>query len=158
MTNLFQSSHSVMSDSLRPHRLQHARAPCPSPTSRVHPKPCPLSSWCHPAISSSFAPFSHLQSFPASGSFPMSQVFASGGQSIGVSASTSILPMNIQDLSPLGWTGWISLPDFIFLGSKITADCDYSHEIKRCLRLKRKAMTNLDSVLKSRHHFTKQGP
>ena len=103
-------THSVVSDSLRPHESQHARPPCPSATSRVHPNPHPLSRWCHPTISSSVVPFSScLQSFPASGSFPMSQLFTSGGQSIGVSASTSVLPVNIQDWSPLGWTGWISL-------------------------------------------------
>ena len=103
-------SHSVMSDSLRPHGLQYARLPCPSPTPRVYSNSCSLSRWCHPIISSSVVPFSsHLQSFPASGSFQMSQFFASGGQSIGVSASTSGLPMNIQDWFPLGWTGWISL-------------------------------------------------
>ena len=92
------------------HGLQHARLPCPSPTPRACSNSCPLSWWCHPTISSSVVPFSSgLQSFPASGSFQMSQLFASGGQSIGVSASTSILPMNSQDWSPLGWTGWISL-------------------------------------------------
>ena len=102
-----QFSCSVMSDSLRPHEPQHARPPCPSPTPRVHPNPCPLSWWCHPTISS-FVPFSScLQSFPASGSFPMSQLFTLGGQSIGV--STSVLPMNTQNWSSLGWTGWISL-------------------------------------------------
>ena len=92
-----QFSHSVMSDSSRPHELQHARPPCPSPTPGVHPNPCPLSQWCHPTISSSVILFSSCpQSFPASGSFQMSQLFASGGQSIGVSASTSVLPMNTQ--------------------------------------------------------------
>ena len=106
----FQFSHSVMSDSLRPHEPQHARPTCPSPTLRVYPNPCPLSRWCHPTISSSVIPFSSCpQSFPASGSFPMSQLFTSGGQSIGASASASLLPMNTQDQSPLGWTGWISL-------------------------------------------------
>ena len=105
-----QFSSSVVSDSLWPREPQHARPPCPSPTPRVHPKPCPLSQWCHPTISSSVVPFSScLQSFPASGSFQMSQLFASGGQSIGVSASTSVPPMNTQNWSPLGWTGWISL-------------------------------------------------
>ena len=105
-----QFSYSVVSDSLWPHGLQHTRAPCPSPTPRVYSNSCPLSRWCHPTISSPVVPFSsHLQSFPASGSFPMSQLFASGSQSIGVSASASVLPMNIQDWFPLGWTGWISL-------------------------------------------------
>ena len=105
-----QFSHSVVSDSLRPHELQHARPPCPSPTPRVYANSCPSSRWCHPAISSSIVPFSSCpQSFPASGSFPISQLFASGGQSIRVSASASVLPMNTQDWSPLGWTGWISL-------------------------------------------------
>ena len=105
-----QFSRSVMSNSLQPHGLQHARLPCLSPTPGVHPNPCPLSWWCHPTISSSAIPFSScLQSFPASGSFQMSQLFALGGQSTGVSASASVLPMNTQDWSPLGWTGWISL-------------------------------------------------
>ena len=95
---------------LQPHGLQHARPPCLSPTPGVYSNSCPLSQWCHPTISSSVIPFSScLQSFPASGSFQMSQVFASGGQSIGVSASASVFPMNIQDWFPLGWTGWISL-------------------------------------------------
>ena len=105
-----QFSHSVVSNSLQPHRLQHARPPCPSPTPGVYSKSCPLSQWCHPTVSSSVIPFSsHLQSFPASGSFPMSQFFASGSQSIGVSASASVLPKNIQDWFPLRWTGLISL-------------------------------------------------
>ena len=108
--NSVQFSCSVKSDSLWPHGLQHARPPCPSPTPGVHPDPCPLSRWCHPIISSSVVPFSScFQSFPASGSFPMSQLYASCGQSTGVSASASVLPMNIQDWFPLGWTGWISL-------------------------------------------------
>ena len=99
-----------MSNSLQSHGLQHARLPCPSPTPGASSNSCPLSRWCHPTISSSVIPFSScLQSFPASGSFPRSQFFASGGQSIGVSASTSVLPMNIQDWFPFGWTGWISL-------------------------------------------------
>ena len=95
---------------LRPHGLQHARPPCPWPTPRVYSNPYPLSGWWHPTISSSVVPFSScLQSFPASGSFPMTQLFASYGQSTGVSATASVLPMNIQDWFPLGWTGWISL-------------------------------------------------
>ena len=105
-----QFSWSVMSDSLPPHGLQHARPPCPSPTPGACSNSCPSSQWCHPTISSCVIPFSScLQSFPESGSFPMSQFFSSGGQSIGVSASASVLPMNIQDWSPLGWTGLISL-------------------------------------------------
>ena len=105
-----QFSRSVMSDSLRPHEPLHARPPCPSPTPGVHPNPCPLSRWCHPNILSSVVPFSSCpQSFPASKSFPMSQLFASGGQSIGVSASTSVFPVNTQDWFTLGWTAWISL-------------------------------------------------
>ena len=103
-----QFSRSVMSDSLQPHELQHARPPCPSSTPRVHTNSCPSSQRCHPAMSSSVFPFSSCpQSLPASGSFPMSQLFAWGGQSIGVSAS--VLPMNTQNWSPLEWTGWISL-------------------------------------------------
>ena len=99
-----------MSDSLWPHGLQHARLPCPSPTPGASSNSCPSSQWCHPTISSSFIPFSScLQSFPVSGSFPVSQFFPSGGQSIGVSSSTSVLLINIQDRFPLGWTGWISL-------------------------------------------------
>ena len=105
-----QFSHSAISDSLQPHELQHARPPGPSPTPGVHPNPCPLSQWCHPTISSSVVPFSSCpKSFPASGSFQMSQLFTSGGQSIGVSASKSVLPMNTQDRFPLGLIGWISL-------------------------------------------------
>ena len=105
-----QFSPSVASDSLRPHELQHPRPPCPTPTPGAYPNSRPLSQWCHPTISSSVVSLSSFpQSFPASGSFQMSQLFTSGGQRIGVSASASVLPMNIQDWSPLGWTGWISL-------------------------------------------------
>ena len=101
-----QFSCSVVYDSLRPHGLQHTRPPCPSPTPGIYPNSCPLSRWCHLTISSSVVPFSSCpQSFPASGAFPMSQLFASGGQNIGVSASTSVLPMNTQEWFPLGWTG-----------------------------------------------------
>ena len=108
----FSSVQSVTSDSLQPHGLQHSRLPWPSPTPGAYSNSCPLSRWCHPTISPSVAPFSScLQSFPASGSFPMSQFFVSGGQIIGVSASASVLPMNIQDWFPLGWTGWISLQE-----------------------------------------------
>ena len=99
-----------MSDSLQPHEPQHARPPCPSSTHEVYPSSCPLSWWCHSIISSSVILFSScLQYFPTSGSFQMSQLFASGGQNIGVSASTSVLPINTWEWSPLGWTGWISL-------------------------------------------------
>ena len=105
-----QFSHSVMSDSLRPHTLQHIRLPCPSSTPGAYSNSCPLCRWCHATISSSVGPFSScLQYFPASGSFTMSQLFASGGHSIGASASASLLPMNTQDWSPLRWTSWISL-------------------------------------------------
>ena len=113
MSQLFASvqfSHSVVSDSLRPHESQHARPPCPSPSPGVHSHSCPLIRWCHPAISSSFIPFSSCpQSLPGSESFAMSQLFAWGGQSTGVSALASFLPKNTQGWSPSEWTGWISL-------------------------------------------------
>jgi len=113
-----QFSHSVMSNSLQSHVLQHARPPCPLSTLGVYSNSCPLSWWCHPTISSSVVPFSScLQSFPASGSFLISQFFSSGGQGIVVSASVSVFPVNIQDWFPLGWTGWI----FIF--SSVTQSC-----------------------------------
>ena len=106
----FQFSRSVMSNSWWPHELQHTRPPCPSPTPRVHLNSCPSSQWCHPAISSSVISFSSCpQSLPASESFPMSQLFAWGGQNTGVPALASVLPVNTQDLSPLEWNGWISL-------------------------------------------------
>ena len=104
-----QFSHSALSNSLWPHELQQARPPCPSPTAGVYANLCPLNWWCHPTISSSGVPFSWLYSFSASGALQMSQLFAAGGQGIGVSASTSVLPMNTQDWSHLGWTGWIFL-------------------------------------------------
>ena len=104
-----QFSRSAVSDSLQPHEWQHTRPPCPSPTLEAYSNSCPSSWWCQPAISSSVVPFSRSHSLPASGSFAMSQLFAWGGQSIGVSASASVLPMNIQDWSPLRWTGWIFL-------------------------------------------------
>ena len=108
MFSSVQFSHSVVSAFLQPHEPQYARPPCPSPTPGAYPNSCPLSGWCHPITSSFVIPFSsRLQSFPASGSFQMSQLFTSGGQSIGVTASTSVLPMNTQDWSPLGRTGWI---------------------------------------------------
>ena len=107
---IYQFSHSVVSDSLWPHELQHARPPCPSPSPRVHSNSCPSSQWCHPAISSSVNPFSSCpQSLPASESFPMSQLFVWGGQSTGASALASVLPKKSQDWSPSEWTGWISL-------------------------------------------------
>ena len=103
-----QFSSPVIFDSLQPQRLQHTRFPCPSPTPRACSNSCPSSQWCHPTISSSIDPFFYcLQSFPASGSFPKNRLFTSGGQSIGVSALASVLPMNTQDWSPLEWTGWI---------------------------------------------------
>ena len=105
-----QFSRSVVSDSLRPHEPQHARPPCPSPTPGLHSNSCPLSQWCHTAISSSVVPFASCpQSLPASESFPMNQLFTWGGQNIGVSASESVLPINTQDWSPLEWISWISL-------------------------------------------------
>ena len=108
--NWVQFSCSVVSDSLWPHGLQHTRLLCPLPTPGAYSNSCPLSQWCHPTISSSVIPFSScLQSFPASGSFPMSWFFTSGGQSTGVPASASVLPMNSQGWFPLEWTGWISL-------------------------------------------------
>ena len=107
---MYQFSCSVMSNSLKPHESQQARPPCPSPAPEVYPNSCPSSWWCHPAISSSVVPFSSCpQSLPASGSFPVSQLFTWGGQSTGISASASVLPMNTQDWSPLEWTCWISL-------------------------------------------------
>ena len=110
MFSSVQFSHSVMTDSLWSHGPRHVRPPCPLPIPRIYPNPCTLSQWCHPTISFSVIPFfSCLQSFPASGSSQINQLFSSGGQSIGVSASTSVLPMNTQDWSPLGWTGWIFL-------------------------------------------------
>ena len=108
-SNSIKFSHSVVSDSLRPQGLQHARPSCPSPTPGAYSNSCPLSRWCHPTISSSVVPFSHLQSFAASESFPKNQFFTSGGQRIGVSASASVFPMNIQDWFSLGLTDWISL-------------------------------------------------
>ena len=117
-TSSIQFSRSAVSDSLRPHGLQHTRPPCPSSTPTVYSNSCPLSQWCHPTISSSVIPFSScLQFFPASGSVQKSQFFVSGGQSIGVSASASVLPVNIQDWFPLGLTGLISLQSIYMLDS-----------------------------------------
>ena len=134
-----QFSRSVVSDSLWPHESQHSTPRCPSPTPRVYSNLCPSSWWCHSAISSSVVPFSSCpQSLPASGSFPVSQLFTWGGQSTGVSASASFLPMNIQDWSPLGWTGWTSLQSkglsrvfsnttvqkHQFFGSQLSSQCN----------------------------------
>ena len=120
-----QFSHSVTSDYLQPHGLKHARPPCPSPVPRAYSNSCPSHRWWHPTISSSVIPFSfHLQPFPASESFQMSQFFSSGGQSIGVSAAASVLQMNIQDWFPLGWTGWI------FLQSKGSQESSQYHSSK----------------------------
>ena len=122
-----QFSHSVVSDSLRPHEPQHARPLCPSPTPRVYPNSCPLSQWCHTTFYSSVIPLSSCpQSFPASGSFQMSQFFASGGQGIGVSALALVLPMNIQDWFPLGWTDLISL-----LSSSVQFSCSVMYDSLR---------------------------
>ena len=121
-----QFSHSVVSDSLRPHKPQHARPPCPSPTPGVHSDSCPSSQWCHPAISSSVVPFSSCpQSLPASESFPMSQLFSWGGQSTGVSALASFLPKKSQGWSPSEWTGWISLQSIanVYLGLFWSRNC-----------------------------------
>ena len=121
-----------MSDSLWPHELHHARPPCPSPTPGVHPNPCPLSQWCHPTISSSVIPFSSCpQSFPASGSFQMSQLFESGGQSIGVSASASVFPTNIQDWFPLGWRWWNSSWAMLLMVTLICSSFFFSFEVLR---------------------------
>ena len=116
-------SRSVISDSFRPHGLQHTRLPCPSLSPRACPNSGPLSRWCHPTISSSVVPFSCFLSFPASRTFPMSQFFASGGQSIGASASASVLPVNVQGWFPLGWTGWLSL---CLVVSSVHYDIQYS--------------------------------
>ena len=123
---------------LQPHELQHARPPCPSPSPGVYPNSCPSSRWCHPAISSSVVPFySCPKSLRASGSFPMSQLFVCSGQSIGVSASSSVLPMNTQDLSPLGWTGWIFLQSKglsrVFSNTSLHPAKNFHHLILDCL-------------------------
>ena len=128
MYSNIQFSCSVVSNSLWPHGLQHARPPCPSPTPGVYPNSCPLSRWCHPTISSSVVPFSsRLQSFPASGSFQMSQFFPSGGPSVEVSASALILPMNTQDWSLLEWTGWISAVQSNIMYSYLSTFCEIIH-------------------------------
>ena len=137
-----QFSHSVTSDSLRSHESQHARPPCPSPTPRVHSNSCPSSQWCYPAISSSVVPFSSCpKSLPASGSFPMSQFFTSGGQCIRVSASASVLPMNIQDWFPLGWTGWISLQSKGL--SRVFSNCSKASILRRSAFLYSPTLTSI---------------
>ena len=148
-----QFSRSVLSDSLQPYELKHAMPPCPSPTPRVYPNSCPSSWWCYPAVSCSVVSFSSCpQSLPASRSFPMSQLFAWGVQSIGVSASASVLPMNTHHFMANRWGTVEIVTDFIFLGSKTIADSDCSHKFKRCLLLLgRKTMTNPDNALKSRN-------
>ena len=144
-----QFSRSVVSDSLRPHELQHARPSCPSPTPGVYTNSSSSSRWCHPAISSSVVPFSSCpQSLPASGSFPMSQLFTWGGQSIGVSASVSVLPMNTQGWSPLGWTGWISLQSSGKCKSK--QQCDITWYLPEWLASKRTQITSLRKGMEKR--------
>ena len=141
-------NYSVMSNSLQPHGLQHPRPPCSSPTPGVYSNSCPLSQWCHPAISASDALFSFCPwSFPASGSFPMTQFFASGGQSIGASASASVLPMNIQDWFPLGRIGWISLL------SKGLSGVFSNTTVQKCQFFG--AQSSLWSTLKSVHNYWK---
>ena len=151
-SKLVQFSRSIMSDSLWPHRLQHPRPPCPSPTPGAYPNSCPSSQWYHPTISSSVIPFSFcLQSFPASGAFPVSQFFASGGQGIGVSTSTSVLPTNIQDWFPLGLTGWISLlskgPSRVFSNTTVQ-----KHQFFCTQLLYSPALTSIHDYWKS-HNF-----
>ena len=138
-----QFSHSVVSDSLRSHELQHARPPCLPPSPGVHSNSCPSSQWCHPAISYSVVPFSScLQSLPATESFPMSQLFAWGGQSIGVSALASFLSKNTQDWSPLEWTGWISLQSkgLSRVFSNTTIHCNEHHFIVMIIKWIRKVL------------------
>ena len=147
-----------MSDSLRPHELQHARPPCPSPTPGVHPNSCPSNRWCHPAISSSVIPFSSCpQSLPASESFPMSQLLAWGGQSIGVSSLASVLPMNTQDWSPLGWTGWISLQSKrlsrVFSNTTIQRHQFFSAQLFFTVQLSHAYMTTRKTIALTRRTF-----
>ena len=134
MRSVSHFSRSVVCNALQPCEPQHARPSCPSPTPGAYSNSCPLSRWCRPTISSSVVPFSSRpQSFPASGSFPITQFFESGGQSTGVSASTSVLPMNIQDWSPLGCTGWISLQSKglsrVFSNTKVQKDQFFSAQL-----------------------------
>ena len=151
-SKLVQFSRSIVSNSLWPHGLQHPRPPCPSPTPGAYPNSCPSSQWYHPTISSSVIPFSFcLQSFPASGAFPVSQFFASGGQGIGVSTSTSVLPTNIQDWFPLGLTGWISLlskgPSRVFSNTTVQ-----KHQFFCTQLLYSPALTSIHDYWKS-HNF-----
>ena len=138
MFSSVQFSRSVVSDPLQSHESQHARPPCPSPTPGVYPNSCPSSRWCHSAISSSVFPFSSCpQSLPASESFPMSKLFAWGGQSIGISASASVLPMNIQDWSPLGWIGYIhpnvqELPDLFSSNNLESLNIVHDSRMRAC--------------------------
>ena len=143
-----QFSCSVVSDSLQPHEPQPAGSPCPSPTFRVYSNSCPLSQWCHPTISSSVVPFSFPQSFPASGSFQMRQLFASSGQSIGISVSTSVLPMNTQDWSPFGWTSWISLQSKGF--SRVFFNTVQKHQFFGA-QLYSLTLTSIELVMPSSH-------
>ena len=164
-----QFSHSVMSNSLRLHEMQHARPPCPSPAPRVHWKSRPSSQWCHPAISSSVIPFSCPQSSPASESFPMSQLLAWGGQSTGVSALASFLPKNTQGLSPLEWTGWISLqskgPSRVFSNTTAlkllkknkkqkTKNCDWVRKIMAISKIKHSSWERKNHFCKGRRLVT----
>ena len=151
-------SCSVMSDSLRPHGLQHARSPCPSPTPRVYSNSFSLSWWCHPTISSSIVPFSScLQFFPASGSFTMSQFFTSGGQSIGISASASVLSRNIWDWFPLAWTGWISLQSKglsrVFSNTTVQNHQFFGVQLSFIVQLSHPYMTNGKTIALTRWTF-----
>ena len=147
-----------MSDSLWPHEPQHASPPCPSPTPRVFSNSCPLSQWCHPTISSAVVPFSScLQSFPASESFQISQLFVSGSQILGVSASTSVLPMNIQDWFPLGWTDWISLQSMgllrVFSNTTVQKHQFFQHSAYFMVQLSHPYMTTGKTIALTRRTF-----
>ena len=153
-----QFSRSVVSDSLWPHESQDARPPCPSPTPGVHSNSHPSCRWCRPAISSSVVPLSSCpQSLPASESFPMSQLFAWGGQSIGVSASASVLPMNTQDWSPLGWTGWISLQSKglsrVFSNTTVQKHQFFSAQLSLIVQLSHPYMTTGETIILTRQTF-----
>ena len=153
-----QFSHSVVSNSLWPHESQHARPPCPSSTLRVFPSSCPSNQWCHPAISSSVVPFSFCpQSLPASGSFSMNQLFTSSGQSIWVSASASVLPMNTQDWSPLEWTGWISLQSkglsTVFSNTTVQNHQFFRHSAFFTVQLSHPYMTTGKTIALTRWNF-----